>query len=342
MKNSPFLIGLVAVLTLSPLVSYLPQYDREEVYRAIDGRRSIELSHYLNIFKNQGAVDVAFVGLSSLWVGVNARQMQDYFTARGAAEPQVIMLGANHPGEDLVYMMVADLLENRDVKVVVLSSPNRIQQYVHPLFHRLASMKDHSEVWHTLPAKEMLRSYGLAMLGAPLQIYSMIKPARRPRDARNTNAFNGSWVRSDGWNKQPFVAREIASPYDAQRSIDRNLHEGSDIDAVDFGNVQSVSQRAYFRATIELIKAHGALPVVVSVPIWKDRNRAKPLVRIPKASLSDYEVPLVAVSPKAFFAGMSEEDIEMLYYNENHFNTNGSTYHTEVLAPVFWELARER
>lgn len=342
MKSSSFLVGLVTLLALSPLVSYMPQYDREEVYRSIDGRRSIELSHYLNIFKNQGEVDVAFVGLSSLWVGVNARQMQEEFEARGAAKPQVIMLGANHPGEDLVYMMVADLLEKRDVKVVVLSSPNRIQQHVHPLFHRLASMKDHNTVWHTLPAKEMLRSYGLAMLGAPLQIYSMIKPARRPRDARSTNGFNGSWVRSDGWAKQEFIAHTPPNPYQGNQSVERNLYEGSRIDSADFGSVQSVSQRAYFRATIELIKAHDALPVVLSVPIWKDRARDKPMIRLPKAFFADYEIPLVAVAPAEFFAGMSEEEIKMLYYNENHFNTNGSTYHTEVLAPIFWELARER
>lgn len=329
-------------MAASPLASYLPQYDREEIYRGIDGRRSIELSHYLNIFKHEGKVDVAFVGLSSLWVGVNALQMQEYFSSQGASDPKIITLGANHPGEDLVYMMVKDLLAKRSVDIVVLSSPNRVQQYVHPLFHRLASMKDHASVWHELPAKETLRSYALAMLGAPLQIYSMIKPTKRPRDSRGTNAFNGSWIRPDGWGKQPFAPRAVASPYDDSETIEQNLYDPAALGDVLFSNVQSVSQRTYFKATLELIKAHGALPVVLSVPVWKDRQRNTPVVRLLKDYLIDAEAPLVAVTPSTFFSGMSEADIQALYYNGNHLNTNGSNYHTAVLAPIFWKLASER
>jgi hypothetical protein len=333
-------LAISLLLIVLPFCSYLPFFDRAVLYKTIDARRSLELSHYQNIFKDKEDVTIAFIGLSSMWVGIDASRVERYLAEKGLVNPKVIMIGANHPGEDIVYMMAKDLLENRSVDLIVLSNPNRAQEHFHPVFHRLASLSSHAEAWAELSIQDRVRSYALSILGAPLQLYYHLVPSYEPLDRRGLLARNGSWIRSAGWAGKKF------EEFDADAGLDgRRLSEvgtiAKDGKNIDFDNVTTDYQAAYFEKTVELARGYGTDVALLATPTWYDRDSNKINVRINSSLVSNLDIPVVGVVPSELFKGMSENQIEKLYYDRNHFNSNGAKLHTRVISGTLERLLND-
>ena len=326
---------------MSPLISCTDLIDRSKLYKHIDQRRSLELAHYTTLYKEEDRITVAMLGLSSMWVGVNARLVQEYFTARGGKEHRVVMLGANHPGEDLIYMMTKDLLSEREVDLIVLSAPNRQQSHVHPVFHRIASYDLHGEIWKKLDLHDRATTWSLATIGAPLQFFNQVVERNEPGDNRALIRNNGSWVRGLGWRRSKF-SRVDASVIDhALSQIDTpGFHKDSSTQ-FQYSGVFSNYQETYFRATVEEAYRHGTKVAVLSTPIWPDRKQEKPVIRIDREILEEYGIRVIGLPPSELFGGMNEEEIQRFYYDSNHFNANGSEYFTRAISPALWSAYDE-
>ncbi len=341
-KTRLALWSLICVaLLLAPLTSFLPGFDRSKIYRAMDGRRSIEQSHYQMLFQEEGDVTVAFIGPSSMWVGINSKRVEQHLVDAGVDAPAVITLGANHPSEDLTYVMAKDLLAKRKVEWLVLPTPNRQQDHAHPVLHRLASLKDQGAVWSKLPLVEQLRSYALATLGAPLQIYQQFVPRDVPPNMRNLVRFNGSWIRNAGWARSKFEPFAVDATPIARAPISQHRLFNANSEKVAFSNVFSDYQKTYFAETVALARSHGTKVAVLSTPIWKDRASDKPVVRIEQELIKELQLPILGIAPANLFSGLSEDDIKKLYYDVNHFNTNGANYFTDVMSPAILELVKD-
>ena len=324
-------ITLTAALAL-PLGLHLTTSPSRSVYEGLDARGSIERSHVDILFVDRDPLAVAFLGLSSMWVGVDARSLQEQLSETGETN-RVALMGANHPGEDLVYSLAQVLLENREVSLLVLSTPGRGQLEPHPMLHRLYSFKHHQPVWEDLSWRDRITAYGLAVLGAPGQLLARVRQPVGLEDRRSLTANNGSWLRNLAWPGTNFAVIETPGC-----CTDMQLFLPEQFDELTFDDVTTPYQRTYLEHTLRLAEEHGTRVAILSPPLWRDRRTARPIIRLPRELLEQHNVPLIAQSGEALFGSAPDSDIQSYFYNANHMNPNGTSRVTGAIAPHIRQL----
>jgi hypothetical protein len=329
-----FLMALLISLLL-PLSSFFGFPGRKDVYRGMDGRRSIDKSHVSGIFSDRGPISVAFIGLSSMWVGTNARVIQKSLREHVRGDATAIMLGANHPGEDLIFILAKDLIDHHQVDLLLISVPNRAQPAPHPTFHRLSQISIHWKYWAGLSGFEKMQSLALASLGFPRQILSGLRHSCGLNDSRGTVQNNGSWIRESGWNNSKYKYVSHQAP---ELQFEDVYYDGSRYGSVIFQNVYTNYQEHYLRETVKYARRHNVFVAVLSTPIYLDRRSEKVVVRIHKEIIEDLGVPIIGIPPALLFKGLSDDEVKQFYYDVNHFNANGARLHTAAIEPIIREV----
>ena len=322
---------MVAFL-IFPLFAHLGQQSSEFVYDGLDGRGSLERGHVDILFRSDQPLAAAFVGLSSMWVGVDARSLESELQQAGLTSG-VVVLGANHPGEDLVYSMAYQLLKKRKVALLVLSTPGRGQLEPHPMLHRIYQFEHHLPVLRDLELSDLAASYGLAVLGSPGQMLNRIRRPVGMQDRRGLTRHNGSWIRRLGWGGESFVE---ATDHDCCTTM--GLYRTSDYEQLEFADVTTAYQRAYLEHTIRLARENNTSVAIFSPPLWRDRRTEKPVIRLPRSLLEAHDIPLIAQSGRKLFGELTDSEIQAYFYNANHLNPNGTKRVTDALIPVIRDL----
>jgi hypothetical protein len=93
--------------------------------------------------------------------------------------------------------------------------------------------------------------------------------------------------------------------------------------------------QAYFaRQFGRLAQQQGCRLVALHKPVFGDRT-SRVVVEAHNWSASmQVEVCLMGIPEAQLFAGLSESDVELLYWNANHFNQNGQAYFTRLITPA--------
>lgn len=330
-----FLVLFFLLLPLVLAVFEVPS--REEVYAG--SRHTIDLFHYRELFEKKTDVDIAVIGLSTLWVGLDSSYLEDQLGMKLGRKAAVFTMGANNVGEDLVYLLVKDLLEHRRVKMVILAPPPRRQQNPHPDIHRVLQYGIHKDSWEGLPLLEKARFYALCVLGAPRQALGAIRPDIMRGIKPELALANGTWIRSVGWQgikDNHFTEKKVAPILADPREF---IHYGGrDEGDISFTNEMSPYQEYFFRKTIDLLRSNGVKVALLYLPLYNDRtNKTIPIRASHDATLGS-GLPIVGLAPAKFFRGMSDEEIQYLYYNINHFNTNGTEYFSKTFTPAIMEV----
>src|SRR6185437_7441708 len=88
----------------------------------------------------------------------------------------------------------------------------------------------------------------------------------------------------------------------------------------------------FVRLIAGLLREHGVRLVTFHVPHWSWRARPVVDARVDWAKLFG-GAAMIGVPPTRLFAGLSEEQIKLLYCNE-HFNENGARLFTRAITPA--------
>jgi len=285
------------------------------------------------IFFQQGAVDVAVVGPSLVWGGVDLSILGKEYYKKRKNNLVLLNMGHNWEGAETDYFLVKSLLGHRPVRLLIIGAPVGSQGSHAP--HIRGSYWwnsfEHPEVLEGLPSADVLCLYAQSVLGGPRHLLSLFhKNEYQTPEAAVAN--HGSYLARMGFDHSEFKAATFTPP-----SVlpERLIFSNSSGNRPSFSEGPlSRFQYHFYNKIISLARSRGTRVVFLSLPTYSRRSSEVVL----SASLEGLgDVPLVGIPPRELFRGLSEEEIKLLYV-DMHFNANGAKYFTKAVSPALLKL----
>jgi hypothetical protein len=292
------------------------------------------------VFEESGDIDLLLVGDSVIWVGLDARALEEGLSTALGHAIRVRTLAWNWTGDDLPYYVLRDLLERRAVKHVVmrLRAPDRSGGQPHPTSYRWLFGCQHDPVMASLPPSLRLVGYGIEMVGGPRNLLSLLRP-----DLQGSSPYAdmlGSYLVRVGPGGQLFPAVQTQAPrLGSSAIVTSTTAQGRlQIDP----SPPSDYQRGYLAGTRDLLLRHHAHVSLLRFPDQQE-------TRLNTLSIAGYQpailggnATILAPEPAVLFAGMGDSEVDALYYfGGSHFNANGARFFTQALLPTLIDLQRQ-
>ena len=329
---------VVVFLALPALLSSAGLYRRRDAYRempiGVGGFRFIEKE----ALEERSDIDVLCVGASILWFGVDAPTLRDELDRARSARPadgspkepaRVLSFGYSHAGADVSFAMLRDVLERRKVRTVVATMPHVDEVGDAPHTYAYHFLPWEPDLRRGLSARHQIVLYAESVLGAPRHLLSLLRPNA---DAVHPVAASlGSHREDHGFHGAAFDPPPFEPP---RFSADELVYGPGSADRFAFaGRPLSDYQAHFVRRIAEITCEHGARLVVIRVPWWSDRRRPVVDERLDWSRELGDDVAMVGVPPARLYAGLSEDDVKRLYFDE-HLNMAGARFFTRAVAPA--------
>jgi hypothetical protein len=339
---------LATLLALPCLLAKTGWLRRDEVYPSIPARFGPFAWIQQAIYTDAGDVDLAFVGSSKIWNGIDTPYVEKAFSERLGRQARVITLGWPWAGFDEVYFIARDLLDRHHVRTLVVYDDSSNEDMPQTTSFRVFRIGENSEALRGLPLLAQVRLYGGAVLAAPRQLLSVLRPAVGP-----TVSVASDWTSAF---QAPPTAERLGS-LRARLSGARSPHfiqlspavQASPADALIYGDETRASfkfmgpalapyQLHFARKLAQLCRDRGTQLVVLHVPTFTERDEAEVRERVLWPDILGRDVKLVGIPPARMFAAMSRTDVEALFYEGVHLNRNGQDVFTPLITPSLLKL----
>ena len=347
---------LLLILLLPKLVgkSILPPRDQNLLSTSFDlGRMGCAPYLYQQIYKEKGDVDIAFIGSSRMYGGIDTPYVQKCLSQKLGRNAVVITLGYYGAGFDSLYFFTEDLLRNRKVKMIVINEEYRGNDRVHlmsPVWYRAG---DNAQSLDKMPLRIKISYYYAAIQGMPRNLLSLLRPNLGPnwscegiikmmRREPGENPMNrmGSRSLKVGWGNYPdhpnfveFSPRSSASPSDVC------VYSQENKDKFEFSGAPTPSWVLQFaQKTATLARDHQTKLVVVNFPTTKEMRNPKIHERDFWPKLLGADATVLGIPPEKLFAGISDKDVSKLFFSYDHFNKNGQQYFTHIITPTLLKI----
>ncbi len=314
--------------------------------------------HYQLIFEEKGDIDIAFVGSSQIMHGIDTPYVQEALSKKLGHPATVRTLGWGGAGYDALYFITKDLLEHRQVKMIVFYDECQFFNKPNPLAPVWFRFGDDNASLAGLPLDRRLNYYFAAIIGMPKNLLSLVR-SHRPADMspKKMEAIDritasddpikslGSIGSHHGYNASmlyddyaPFVPYSPPHPLDPS---DVRLNFGSPSDDFQFNGPPVPSWQLHFaRKFAALAQEHGVKLVMLHMPVIKEKENETAFVNErenwPKVLQAD--ITMVGVPPAVFFKGMSDDNARQIFDDIVHLNKNGQDYFTHALTPRLLEI----
>lgn len=337
-----FAAVLLVLLGAPAFVADLGVLDREDVYATVPVGAGPMTHIQRELFERDQPLDIAFIGSSFIWAGIDAPHVQRELTRALGREASVTVLGSSWPGLDRDYAYLRDLLAQRRVGLVVLQFPNRELPTDDPavLYNRVSD-EPHVQAFRFYRVGEMEGAtaglgmryraalYAGAVLGLPRHLLSLLRPnfmAASPYDATL-----GARLDKRGYYGAPYERFRPPPPIiEAEEMI--------------FGRATSASfrffdepmppyQMHFARRIASLLDEHEVPAVLLHVPQANEITSEVVEERMEWIDATGISATLVGVPPARLFAGFTHEET-LRFFSSDHLNENGAIYFTRVVAPA--------
>jgi len=348
-----FIVFFVLLLPILLLPGILPS--RSENYLT-QGWTTFGNLPYLSrqIFQEKTDVDVAFVGASKVWEGVDTSYVQQKLSERLGRPAVVRTIAWGGSGFDTFFFVVRDLLENRKVKMVVFDDASEESNYPHPLTHYWFRFDEDAKEISGFPTQIQLDYYFAAILGAPRLLLDLCR-SNIPCEIREPDTKlwgNGSYLTNQlgsvamqqGFCRPSKTLREYPKldpfvPVTGAQPSDCVLYSAETKNQFEFseGTIPQwqINFARQFAALV--IEKHAKL-VQLHIPdlgdighfaipertFWPDSLRAN--------------VAMIGIPPGKLFGGLKEEEALKLFADPVHLNQNGQQYFTPLVTPKILQL----
>lgn len=348
--------GLLLVLLLLPLLlgkSWLPP--REEIYGTMWWRNGPNPYLQQQIFNESEPIDIAFVGSSHILHGIDTPHVQAQLSEHLGRPAVVRTLGWGGAGFDVLYFIARDLLEQRKVRLLVFYDEyhghNNPNQQVTSWFR----WGDHKEVLPGLPWQQKLQYYFASVLGMPRNLLSLVRPNLRTElisarknyqethyQAPNPAARLGSMAAELGFswdhrvNNTNFAA---CTPDTSARSGDAVVYSSATANQFHFSGAKTPGWQLHFARKLgTLAREHDTRLVLLHIPTVDEVREPKIVEDEFWPDLLGSELAMVGLPPAKMFAGLSDADVQNLFFNPGHLNANGLKYFTPLITPSLLRL----
>jgi len=346
---------LLLVLMLLPALftgSALPP--REEIYSSAPWRMGAYPYTHQAIFEEKGDIDIAFIGASVMFLGIDTPYVQAALTKQLGRKATGITVAWDGTGYDALYSVAQDLLQNRKVHTLVfVDVPPGVKQplMAAPYWFRFG---DNAEAMRGMPLEYIPQYYFAAILGMPRNLLSLIRP--------NSSSFLYSPERLDFYHApHPYytannpadrlgsLALEIDyqfarfveyTPASHASPSDACIYSPATADHFHFSKEPMPPLQRHFAQKFgALANRRGTRLVQLTLPTIF--QQADPFVQqgpfLPAILKSD--VAMAGIPPAKLFSGIAAEDVPKLFAHDGvHLNKNGQAYFTRLITPALLKI----
>lgn len=304
------------------------------------------------IFQEGEPIDVVFAGSSHIWAAMDPLAIEAAIARHRGAPAVVRTLAWTGAGYDAIYFVIKDLLDHRPVKLVVVYDELRESRGVHSAAHRWFRYRDDPEIVASLPAGAGAALYAAAVLGMPRSLYARLNPSG-PLDP---SPLSKSTYWETKYRADPIAARagaltaHLGYPYlptfvpftpgpPSAAAVVYGAATGSRFAFTDAP--AAPYQRTFLERLVRVVREHGGTLVFLDIPELAERANRQITERLSWPS----EFPgvrLAGAPPAELFAGLSEEEVQRLYFDDTHFNANGQRYFSAAVTPAIVQLIDEQ
>jgi hypothetical protein len=349
-QAAAFALLLALLLALPALVAPTGWLKRRDVYPSIPSKYGPFSWIQQQIFTETNAVDIAFLGSSLIWSGVNTPFVQRRLSEQLRREAEVFTLGWPWPGYDPLYFIARDLLDQRRVRMLVIYDEYRGSDMPHLHSSRWFRLGENSEALDGLPWPAQAGLYGGAVLGMPRHLLSLVRsnlledPAHSGANiwntfyrAPNVAEHRGALCARIGFdylqNFTPYQPLLVATPGDVV------VYSADTRGAFTFTGPRTPPYQSHFaRKLAQLCRERGTRLVVLHLPELRECDQAAIPEREPWPEVWSAPVDLVGIPGAKLFAGIPVTDLKKFYYDPRHLNQNGQEMFTRLLTPVLLKL----
>lgn len=340
-----FALLLTVVLALPWLGARWGLPPRQAVYSSMSWLQGDYPYMARQIFEERGDIDVAFLGSSHLWAGIDAPYVQQQLGEALGRPATVVVFGWAYSGLDGVYTVARDLLAHRKVRLLVIYDdvgPN----WPHQHSWRWARFGESDSGIGGLPARTQLSYYYGAIVGMPRNLLNRLRPNGAMLGQRDQPPYPGASFppetggallarRSfDGQGAfQDFVPRNSTTPADVL------VHQPANQDAFRFQARPVPPFQTHFAQLLRaLVREKKFALVCLNIPVLGDHGAtAIPNSRLWLDWLRE-DAALAGVVPTRFFDNLSAEQARLLFQNDTHLNVNGAKYYTRLITPAILQF----
>jgi hypothetical protein len=325
---------LVLLLTLPITLHWIGGISKEEAYRGISERAGTFNYFRQQIFEEHSDVDILFSGSSLLGNAVDIPSVERELSRAIGRKATVISLRQSWQGPDMNYFVARDFLEQRKVKLLVISTPAWVHHSSQPHVQLLRVIRygDHPGAWDGLALRSRLALYAACVLGAPRQALNLLRPNRIDPHVDVPESPN---AHPAGFMGRPFVKRQVVVPAIPPASLIRSA--GSrDLFHFD-GPPLNAYQLHFLRKMEELAQRQGALLVILHLPSPSERGSEIVPERQLIPELLGSGAIFAGVPSARMFKDIPDAQFED-YYQDEHLNLNGSELFTGIITPSLIQL----
>jgi hypothetical protein len=343
---------LVLLLLLLPSLtgkSLLPP--RERVYSSMPwGAGAFPYIHD-EMFEEQGDIDIAFMGSSRLWWGIDTPRVQAQLSEKLGRNTVVRSLCWNFPGFDSFYFILQDLLRHRKVRVVVFCDLSdgaaNTAHVMAPYWFRLG---DNAEGLAGLPLRSEPSFYASAILGMPRNLLELARPNLPAIPSEEISWGKFSHVPNPSLRLGSLVMRQKQgesfvrfAPQGGARPEDVCVYSEATKQEFHFSGTAIAPMQAVFaRKIAALAREQHVRLVYLHMPQGTETNASGIEEPVFWPDFFQGDVTMAGVPPEKLYRGMSGEDILKLYWNYEHFNQNGEEYFTRIISPALARIYEEQ
>jgi hypothetical protein len=324
---------LLFFITLPVIVGSVKGVSREQMYRGISERAGAFDFIRRQIFEEHSDLDIAFCGSSLLGGAVDPRYVEQELSKALGRPAHVMLLPQSWQGPDMNYFVSRDLMEARRVKMLVLATPAWVQRsnQPHVQLFRIIRYGDHPGALDGLDLRHRLSIYADFVLGAPRQVLSLLRPNEiDPRTGLTTH-----YGTPEGYMGAPFVPHEVKAtgpPADSMIYSDRTRGFFRFT-----GPALNEYQLHFLRKSVELVRAHGAMLVILHIASPSERGQETVMERQLVPEVLGDSVAMVGVPSARLFRDVPGSEF-FDYYHDEHLNSNGMDLYTKAITPALIEL----
>jgi hypothetical protein len=341
---------LLLVILLLPVLfgkSLLPP--RERIYSSAPWSAGAYPYLRQQIFQEKGDIDIAFVGSSLEYLGIDTPEVQKQLSEKLGRQAVVRSLCWYWLGFDALYFITEDLLRNRRVHMLVFTDETS-EEIIHQETDRWFRFAENRRALAELPPRAVAAFYSAAILGAPHNLLELIEPEQpvlpfsneqfnigRPLHTENPFDRLGSLSVEDVLDvNRSFV--EYRPPGQAKPS-DVCIYSTDTKDKFSFASSpMSPAELHFARKFADLAKKYGAKLVFLSLPFFQNIRSKTITLDHTWPDLLHSNITIMGIPPATLFANISDDDIQKLYFDRYHLNKNGQRYFTLIITPALVDL----
>jgi len=350
-QAAAFALLLLIVLLLPVLLEKSCLPPREQLYSSAPWNTGAFPYMHDQIFDDKEDVDIAFMGSSRIWVGIDTPQVQEKLSEQLGHKAVVRSFCWTSPGFDPFYFILQDLLQHRKVHIIVFCDLSAgASTTAHFWAQNWFRVPDNAAEIAGLKLKAKASFYSGAVLGMPRNLLSLLRN-NLPAIPSNEIPWPGiSPLTNPALRLGSMVLRERSGqtfsryvPQTSTRPSDVCVY--SEATKQDFhfsGDPIPPMQALFARKIAALAQQYHVKLVYLHLPLSTEMKSS--VIEEP-VFWPDYfhgDVTMVGIPPTRLFEGMSEEDILKLFHNFEHLNQNGQDYFTRIITPALVQIYEDQ